>query len=258
MKNGKERFYFIELLVVIAIIAILAAMMLPALERAKQQAQMSTCLSNLKQIGMAVHMYLNNYNEYWYPSQRGLTISGQGSDSGWQMCWIMVGFLETLCKKGYLQGEIIYCTVPGREHYSGTCSDGTPNWWIYNSKGAVNCPCIDPYQRYNLSAYDRSSYAYSNQNDFGYNAKLPLVAKKLGRVTSPGETIMFCEARYGQLNLNPTQAASEFPQIFLQAPYYSGAAGRHMQIELVNAVFVDGHAKAVNKDEYIRGLAYTP
>ena len=66
-KGCPKAFTLIELLVVVAVIGVLAALLLPALGRARQRARTVACISNLKQLGVAFAMYAADYNDSWPP-----------------------------------------------------------------------------------------------------------------------------------------------------------------------------------------------
>jgi prepilin-type N-terminal cleavage/methylation domain-containing protein/prepilin-type processing-associated H-X9-DG protein len=68
-------FTLIELLVVIVVIAILAALLLPALSKAKGSAQNVACLNNLKQLGLCLHLYVTDNNDYFVPNNSVAVIS---------------------------------------------------------------------------------------------------------------------------------------------------------------------------------------
>jgi prepilin-type processing-associated H-X9-DG protein len=219
--------------VVIAIIAILAAMLLPVLAKARQKARQSVCMNNLKQIGLAVHMYLNDYNEYFYP-----VWWAYGGDYN---SYRATGFLRTLNRKGYLTSGVLQYNV---EDDSGHISHAT---------GVFACPDLDDGRR----------NAPWPVNDYGYNYFLGTPMDntgnfcKLSRVPNPVETALFMESAYGQRHW----WVDIWGMTVGDLSYWGGAIywGRHMDLPLINVVFVDGHVEACNKLRFSRastGSAY--
>ncbi len=73
----KQTFTLVELLVVMAIVAILASMLLPALGKAKETAQAAICINNLKQIGLSMDLYRNDYDDFFPPFILGFKLQVQ-------------------------------------------------------------------------------------------------------------------------------------------------------------------------------------
>ena len=127
-----QGFTLVELLVVIAIILVLAAILFPVFARAIDKAKATACLSNLKQIGLAVRMYADDYDGL-APITRGMV----GSLTEFQDSWaVRVG--------PYMRNaDMLQC--PG---FRTRLASWQMNWWVGQCKYGLNLNCARDYNNW--------------------------------------------------------------------------------------------------------------
>jgi prepilin-type N-terminal cleavage/methylation domain-containing protein/prepilin-type processing-associated H-X9-DG protein len=164
--RARRAFTLIELLVVIAIIGILAAMLLPALNKARSKAYAATCLSNMHQWGLAVNMYADDWNDYFPYEGSAMNALNAGNNPG--------AWYNTLPK--YLSQPTL------TQLYLA----GTPPTAV--SKGIWTCPSATNRNAVGTLTNPYFMYAYNSRMDPNGAGDF-----KRGQLTAPSSTIVFAE-----------------------------------------------------------------
>jgi len=223
-RRAIDAFTLIELLVVIAIIAILAAMLLPALSKAKARAQTVRCKSNLHQIGIALQTYTTDFNKY--PAHRFRTLNG-ASPGTWEAELQSYGVLWS--------NRDFNCTA-----WKGPIGLATN----YTS---IDQPYLVPIVSYTYNAYGTATQKPGDVT-WSSNASFGLIVSPANtdgvtasRIKAPSDMIAFVEAKLGYHDYPPHHA--EYPAndiIFLGvSTMFDSQAHRHGKN--YNVLFCDGH-----------------
>jgi prepilin-type N-terminal cleavage/methylation domain-containing protein/prepilin-type processing-associated H-X9-DG protein len=233
----KKGFTLIELLVVIAIIAILAAILLPVFAQAREKARQTACLSNSKQVGTAVMMYAQDYDER-FPDVSYAVLPGSINQIGnpkWQdviLPYIKNEQVFTCPSDGHAQ-RLFRSLASGRTGTSVSASPGgsySANYF-YAFSGLANAPFGS-----NLAAIAQpADTVFAAETEPAVNGQL---WAPTGALTGPISNNL-TTIRQMLLVVNQT------PPVF----GYTDGAGRHYWVlarhnEVANVIFCDGHAKA--------------
>jgi prepilin-type N-terminal cleavage/methylation domain-containing protein/prepilin-type processing-associated H-X9-DG protein len=206
LKREKTSFTLIELLVVIAIIAILASMLLPALNQAKEKAKSISCLNNQKQLGLGYMLYTdgndgnlpvfyqpNNYGTYW---------------------------TALLVINANVKGSVLWCP--------SLVNDGHSKFW--NSKVNPSWASAHPTDGgFQYPAYGMNRAIWNKY--------------KVTRMQTASQTMLAMDGYFTGLK---TRGYYIIPQFFVTSGSWGLIDGRHSGDGATNTLFIDGHASSIN------------
>jgi prepilin-type N-terminal cleavage/methylation domain-containing protein/prepilin-type processing-associated H-X9-DG protein len=230
-RRSTKGFTLIELLVVIAIIALLMGILLPALGRAKKQAQATRCLANMKQIGLAMHLYAGDY-EMFVPRAElrpGVT-AFEGIDMRWPVLFMPFVGGKSVKFDHYYEVPIYDCpSYPIKEQTIDYCV----NAWDLKGSGLENFGFtkLDDFPRHGTTIY-MGDYEYlptANQIQIIYQGEPPDVLRL---------KMQYLDVWHD----NHLPSASENTRRM--------ARDRH--INFVNCLYIDGHSSKADPLEITR------
>jgi prepilin-type N-terminal cleavage/methylation domain-containing protein/prepilin-type processing-associated H-X9-DG protein len=220
----RSGFTLIELLVVIAIIAILAAILFPVFAQAREAARKTACLSNLKQMGSALMMYTQDYDEMFHKGSaiNSPAINGFGPD---------------------------------------TSIDGWTNWpWFYGpyikNVGVFDCPSSPD------GTIELTKANWGNDGNYGYNYSgltrdQGTPVRGLAEIETPADVFVFFDAGDTQVRAGTNNWSGLLEELDMNltcdanriSRYSKEGAFRHSG--RVNVTFADGHAKNLDWSTFL-------